>query len=91
MFDIQTQLFDGQDVRLGPIDHEKDPEIESRWTHDSDFMRMYDTDPARPMSAAMVKKQFEEAKAAVLKYKDHPALLMWGVGNEMGMNNETPA
>ena len=30
-----------------------------------------------------VDKQFEQAKAAVLKYKDHPALLMWGVGNEM--------
>ena len=25
MFDIQTQLFEGQDIRFGPIDHEKDP------------------------------------------------------------------
>ncbi len=30
-----------------------------------------------------VKKQFEEVKKQVLKYKDHPALLMWGVGNEI--------
>ncbi len=30
-----------------------------------------------------VKAQFEKAKAAVLKYKDHPAVLVWGVGNEM--------
>jgi len=65
MFDIQTQLFDGQDVRLGPIDHEKDPEIESRWTHDSDFMRMYDMDPARPMSAAMVKKHYEKLEKQI--------------------------
>jgi hypothetical protein len=31
----------------------------------------------------MVKEQFERARAVVLKHKDHPALLMWGVGNEM--------
>lgn len=30
-----------------------------------------------------VQAQFETAKAAVEKYKDNPALLVWGVGNEM--------
>lgn len=60
MFDIQTQLFEGRDIRLGPIDHEKDPEIESRWTQDSEFMRMMDTNPARPMPVAMLKKQYEK-------------------------------
>lgn len=60
MLDIQTQLFEGRDIRLGPIDHEKDPEIESRWTQDSEFMRMMDTNPARPMPAAMLKKQYEK-------------------------------
>ncbi|HSM70964.1 MAG TPA: GNAT family protein [Anaerolineales bacterium] len=65
MFDIQTQLFDEKDVRLGPIDHEKDPEIESGWTHDSDFMRMFATDPARPMSAAMVKNQYEKIEKEI--------------------------
>jgi len=60
MFDIQTQLFEGQDVRFGPIDHEKDPEVEAGWTHESDFMRMMDVSPARPLSAAMVKKQYEK-------------------------------
>ncbi len=33
-----------------------------------------------------VKKQFEEIKRAILKYKDHPALLIWGVGNELDLN-----
>ncbi len=28
MFDIQTQLFEGKDIRFGPIDQEKDSEIE---------------------------------------------------------------
>ncbi len=34
-------------------------------------------------NAEMVAAQFEKAKAAILKYKDHPAVLMWGIGNEM--------
>ena len=30
-----------------------------------------------------VEEQFRHIKREVLKYKDHPALLMWNVGNEM--------
>ncbi|MFT3891363.1 MAG: GNAT family protein [Anaerolineales bacterium] len=60
MFDIQTQLFESDEVRFGPIDYEKDPEIESKWTHDAEFMRLYDIVPARPLSVAMVKKQYEK-------------------------------
>jgi hypothetical protein len=30
-----------------------------------------------------VRAQFDKAKAAIEKYKDHPAILMWAVGNEM--------
>lgn len=33
--------------------------------------------------ARQVREQFNRAKAAVEKFKDHPALLMWAVGNEM--------
>jgi hypothetical protein len=32
-----------------------------------------------------IAEQFERVREEVLKYKDHPALLMWGVGNEMDM------
>jgi len=32
---------------------------------------------------AKVGEQYEKVKAAILKWKDHPALLMWGIGNEM--------
>lgn len=32
---------------------------------------------------AQVAQQLADAKAAVLKFKDHPAVLVWGVGNEM--------
>lgn len=65
MTDIQTQLFEGRDIRFGPIDHEKDPEIESRWTHDSDFMRMYEIEPARPVSPAMLKKKYEKLEKEI--------------------------
>jgi hypothetical protein len=34
-------------------------------------------------NTAAVKKQLEDIKKVVLKYKDHPALLMWAVGNEL--------
>ncbi len=34
-------------------------------------------------SADQVAKQLEDIRKIVLKYKDHPALLMWGLGNEM--------
>ena len=60
MFDIATQLFDGADVRLGPIDYEKDPEVEAKWTQNAEFMRLFEFEPARPLSAAMVKKQYEK-------------------------------
>ncbi|MDH3612778.1 MAG: hypothetical protein OEU90_09080 [Gammaproteobacteria bacterium] len=32
---------------------------------------------------AQVKEQLERARQIVLRYKDHPALLLWGIGNEM--------
>lgn len=70
MFDIQTQLFEGQDIRFGPIDHEKDPEVEARWTHDSHFMRLMEIVPARPLSAAMVKKQYEKLEKQVEEEKN---------------------
>ena len=35
--------------------------------------------------AAAVRKQFERIQATVRKYKDHPAVLMWGIGNELSM------
>ena len=70
MFDIQTQLFESQEICLGPLDHEKDPEIESRWTHDSEFMRLMEIDPARPMSAAMFKKQYEKLEKQIEEDKN---------------------
>ena len=39
---------------------------------------------------AQVKTQFDKAKAVIDQFKDSPALLMWGIGNEMeGYNPKT--
>jgi RimJ/RimL family protein N-acetyltransferase len=59
MLDIQTQLFEARDIRFGPIDHEAHPEIESKWTHDAEFMRLMELKPVRPLSPFLVKKQYE--------------------------------
>ncbi len=34
---------------------------------------------------AAVRAQLEKIRAEVLKYKDHPALLAWGIGNELNL------
>jgi len=33
-----------------------------------------------------VQRQFEHLKESIIKYKDHPALLMWGIGNELDLS-----
>jgi hypothetical protein len=33
--------------------------------------------------AEQVSAQYDRAREAIRKYKDHPAVLMWGIGNEM--------
>ena len=40
-------------------------------------------------NAKAVRDQFERAREAVLRYRNHPAVLMWGIGNEM--ENYEPA
>jgi RimJ/RimL family protein N-acetyltransferase len=57
---IDKSLFTGRIIKLGPIDHEKDPEVVSRWTKDAGFMRMMYTEPIRPLSVWQVKKKLEE-------------------------------
>src|SRR6266550_3255297 len=43
--------------------------------HESDGFNYHDP--------AQVAEQFEKARRAILQYKDHPAVLMWAIGNEM--------
>ena len=56
---ITTPLFEGKLVRLGSLDYDNDPQIESSWTHDPAFMRMMYTEPMRPLSVFQLKKKYE--------------------------------
>ncbi|MBU3676581.1 MAG: DUF4434 domain-containing protein [Chitinophagaceae bacterium] len=38
-----------------------------------------------------VAKQFNYFKTIIERYKNHPALLMWGIGNELDLNYTNPA
>lgn len=42
-------------------------------------------------NADAVTKQMEQCLETVRRYKDHPAVLMWGIGNEMEGNGTNPA
>ncbi|MBL8049851.1 MAG: GNAT family N-acetyltransferase [Anaerolineales bacterium] len=70
MLNIQTQLFEAKDVRFGPIDHETHPDIESKWTHDAEFMRLMELKPIRPLSAAMLKKEYESIEKEMQEDKN---------------------
>jgi hypothetical protein len=37
-----------------------------------------------------VAKQLAEIRAQVLQFKDHPALLMWDIGNELNLDSKNP-
>ena len=51
---IDVPLFESEHICLGPIDHNVDPEIESTWTHDAEYLRMLSADIARPQSPAQL-------------------------------------
>jgi RimJ/RimL family protein N-acetyltransferase len=70
MMSIDTQLFEGKLVRLAPIDHEKDPEVEARWTHDLTLSRALSRKPAMPQSVAQIKKKYESIEKDVEESKN---------------------
>ena len=57
---IMDPLFEGKLVYLSPLDHEKDPQVESRWTQDAGYLRLIQDEPALPLSPAQVKKRYEK-------------------------------
>jgi len=67
---IRIQLYQGQHIRLGPIDYEKDPEVESCWTHNSQYLHSLGLQLARPLSPAQVKKRYEAIEKEIDKSKN---------------------
>ncbi|MGH1436904.1 MAG: glycoside hydrolase family 2 TIM barrel-domain containing protein [Lewinella sp.] len=39
---------------------------------------------------AAVKEQFERIKTEILAYKNHPALIIWAIGNELNLRSTNP-
>jgi RimJ/RimL family protein N-acetyltransferase len=70
MLRIQTLLLETPDIRLGTIDYEKDPEVESRWTYDSEFMRLMELKPVRPLAPEMVRKGYESLEKEIEEAKN---------------------
>lgn len=70
MLNVQTQLFEAKCVCFGPIDHDTHPEIESKWTHDTDFMRLMELKPVRPLSPTVVRKQYEAIEKEMEEQKN---------------------
>jgi RimJ/RimL family protein N-acetyltransferase len=68
--DIETQLFKGELIRMAPINHDKDPEVESRWTHDLSYQRSLNLKPAMPLSVAQIKKKYEAIEKQVEESKN---------------------
>lgn len=62
---INTSLFQGQQIYLGPIDFETDPAVGSRWSHNPDFLHAVSDRPAYPQSPAEVKKRYEKMEKAI--------------------------
>lgn len=40
--------------------------------------------------SVQIELQYKEVESEVLKYKDHPALLMWAIGNELNLEYTNP-
>lgn len=67
---MDFQFFEGEHIQLAAPDADRDAEIESKWTHDPDYLRLLSADPAKPLSPAQVKKRYEEAEKETDKSRD---------------------
>jgi RimJ/RimL family protein N-acetyltransferase len=61
---MNNHLFHGQLVRLTAADSEADAEAMARWSRDSEYLRLLDSDPAMPESA-------KQRKASIVEWMEH--------------------
>jgi RimJ/RimL family protein N-acetyltransferase len=59
--DNTNSLYEGRLVRLGPLDHEKDPPVVARWTHDP-LLRSVLAGVTRPLSVEAVRRMLERVE-----------------------------
>ena len=63
-------LYEGRQVRLGPLDHEKDPPVIAGWTHDPLWRSILAFGVARPFSAEAVSKLLEKVEKQMEETKN---------------------
>jgi RimJ/RimL family protein N-acetyltransferase len=67
--DNTKSLYEGRLVRLGPLDHEKDPPIIAFWTNDP-LMRSVLEGVARPLSVETIRKLLEKVEKQMEEMKN---------------------
>jgi RimJ/RimL family protein N-acetyltransferase len=67
--DNTNSLYEGRLIRLGPLDHEKDPPVIARWTHDP-LLRSVLAGVARPLSVEAVRKLLEKVEKQMEETKN---------------------
>jgi RimJ/RimL family protein N-acetyltransferase len=67
---MSKQLFEGELIRLAPIDVDKDVKTISQWMHDPEYLRLSSAAPARPLAPVQVKKQIEEMQKQMEKRRE---------------------
>ena len=56
---MNHKLFEDELICLANIEPDIDAEIESKWSHDTEYLQMLGAEPSRPLSAAQLKKRYE--------------------------------
>jgi RimJ/RimL family protein N-acetyltransferase len=56
---MHRQLFEGPNIRLAPVDPEKDAAAEAAWTYDLDYAQTLRWGQARPLATFELKKYYE--------------------------------
>jgi len=97
--DIHMQLFVGSKIYLGPIDHENDPIVVSKWSHDAEYLRLIDTKPVCPISEGQarkyleaIEKEMEESKSLfyfTIRLKENSSLLGYASINWIEWTHDT--
>jgi RimJ/RimL family protein N-acetyltransferase len=74
--DIKDSLFEAEHICLAPIQPENDAPVEAQWTQASQYMRLLDTEPARPGSPELVKKRYEAIEKEI---EEHGSLFYFTI------------
>jgi RimJ/RimL family protein N-acetyltransferase len=67
---IDKSLLDGRLICLTPIDVDKDAEVEAKWTHDPEYLRLLSVEVVRPLSPAHLKKKYEDLEKKMAESGD---------------------